>query len=199
LKNFKIERSLDLYSPDRISSAWWRSCPAGMFMDRSSKVIGKVANIWIDAHRRHTAPCLALEDRGLTLPRAHLDSDHWARVLRRRWPLDTRRFGGRALVQETAALDPGKRIVASSRRCKTLIVVNPRFMGVCGLLATASTHPQVVMRRLTRSAASRSMIKIVFGPERARRPRLHRLRTVPQDKSTAVHCRLANPHPLPLV
>src|SRR6516162_6003077 len=65
----------------------------------------------------------ALEDRGLTLPRAHLDSDHWARVLGRRWPLDTRRFGGRALVQETAALDPGKRIVASSRRCKTLIVV----------------------------------------------------------------------------
>src|SRR5262249_23587602 len=92
------------------------------YFHRSSKVIGKVANIWIDAHRRHTAPCLALEDRGLTLPRATF-SDPWARVLRRPWPLDTRRFGRRALVQETAALDPGKRIVASSRRCKTLIVV----------------------------------------------------------------------------
>jgi hypothetical protein len=45
------------------------------------------------------------------------------------------------LVQETAALDPGETIVASPRRCKTLIVANPRFMGVCGLLATASTHP----------------------------------------------------------
>ena len=45
------------------------------------------------------------------------------------------------LVQETAALDPGETIVASPRRGKTLIVVNPRFMRVCGLLATASTHP----------------------------------------------------------